>query len=427
MVFIMLIGFYFDNISSFKNGQNLSMEASSLKKDDFLSENTIEINGSLKLLKSTLIYGANSSGKTNLIKGISWFSHIVLNSYNNIEHNMLENVMPFILNKDNFEKPSEYEIVFIEKDKRYRYGLSIFDNKIKEEWLYLSEIEELCLFHREGQSLKKKDSTLFKEANLFLNEFDDIEKTAIHVPFVSVLSAFQGEHSQNVTNFFKRIQPISGVNDERLGNYTFNLINKDEIFREWTNKILKDFNIYDLDVNKRNITPTIELPISKKGAEIQLGIDVSAFDVKVRKYMNNSNEAVYFPLELESSGTRKIIHLLGPIYDTLRNGNILFIDEFDSKFHTLLSKHIFKIFHRNCKNSQIIVNVQDTNLMDTELFRRDQIWFVHKDPIEQDSQLYSLSEYKNQIQKSYGFDYLQGDFDAIPLFSSIDDINKLME
>lgn len=423
----MLIGFSFENVSSFKNLHHLSMEASSLKKDDFLHENVININDSQKFLKSTLIYGANASGKTNLIKVIRWFSHIVLDSYKNIEHNVLENVMPFILDEENIKKPSEFEIVFIEENTKYRYGLSIFNNKIQEEWLYLTQKRENCLFHRKNQNLEYRNKSSFKEAELFFNKKNEIEKTASYVPFVSVLSAFQGKHSQNVTNFFKKIQSISGANDEIFGNYTFNLINEDKLFQQWADEILKDFNIYGLIVNKEDITPTIELPINDGGEKIQLGFGINTFKVRVKKYMNHSKEQVEFPLELESAGTRKIIHLLGPIYDTLKKGNILFIDEFDSKFHTLLSKHIFKIFHKNCKNSQLIANVQDTNLMDTEIFRRDQIWFVHKDSVEQDSQLYSLAEYKNQIQKSYSEDYLQGAFDAIPLFSSIDEINQLME
>ena len=75
----------------------------------------------------------------------------------------------------------------------------------------------------------------------------------------------------------------------------------------------------------------------------------------------------------------------------------------------------------------MIVNVQDTNLMDTNIFRRDQIWFIHKDPIEQNSQIYSLADYKNHIKESYSQDYLNGDFDAIPLFNSIKIIEEFME
>ena len=87
---------------------------------------------------------------------------------------------------------------------------------------------------------------------------------------------------------------------------------------------------------------------------------------------------------------------------------------------------MFQIFHHHSEASQLVVNVQDTNLMDTDVFRRDQIWFVDKDSVEQDSRLYSLSEYKIQKQKSYSKDYLQGAFDAIPLFSDLEIINCLM-
>ena len=107
------------------------------------------------------------------------------------------------------------------------------------------------------------------------------------------------------------------------------------------------------------------------------------------------------------------------------NGKVLFIDEFDSKFHTLLSKHLFRIFHtQDESNSQIIASVQDNNLMDSEYFNRDQIWFVDKNNSGA-SELYSLVEYK-QKRKSYSEAYLEGAYNAIPLFEDGYNIDEIM-
>ena len=112
------------------------------------------------------------------------------------------------------------------------------------------------------------------------------------------------------------------------------------------------------------------------------------------------------------------------------NGNLLLVGEFDSKFHTLLSKFLFRIFHAQSEGlSQIIAAVQDVNLMNTDCFRRDQIWFVDKDIKSGSSHLYSLVEYKEKqrtLKSSYGHDYLSGAFDAIPLFDNLDEFEKLM-
>lgn len=428
----MLIGFSLENISSFKDVHNLSMEISEQKKDEILLQNTIEVRSGTNLLKSALIYGANASGKTNLFKAIDWFKSIILLPKENLSENEMRRIIPFILNKENLQKPSEFEIIFIENNLKYRYGLSIFEGEILEEWLYYTKNRETLLFHRENLNIQYNKSA-FVEAKLFVLENGNgtnkgtIQRTAKHIPFVSVLSFTDGIHSKNVTNFFERIHFVSGANDEKMANYTFNFAHKNPEFRTWLLEILKDFHIADLVITEEEFSHKIEVSLNNNDKIQLLEGDIKKLNVRIKKHMNHSEENVEIPIELESSGTRKIIHLLGPIYDTIKDGNILLIDEFDSKFHTLLSKHIFELFHQNSKNSQIIANVQDTNLMDTDFFRRDQIWFVDKNPVTQDSQLYSLSEYKINKQKSYSQDYLNGAFDAIPLFSSIDEINILME
>ncbi|WP_159070130.1 AAA family ATPase [Neisseria animaloris] len=428
----MLIDFSFGNFRSFRDTQILSMQASELQKDDFLPENTIKLNDEKRLLKTALLYGANASGKTNLIKAVEFFRAVVLSSYKILEHNLLKSAVPFLLETGYDEKPIPFEITFIEKDNRYRYGYSISKGEIIEEWLYITNKRETPLFFREKQKIEY-NKTSFSEAKLFVKSTQDdkgmneLERTAAHVPFVSVSAAFNGEHSLNVTNFINRINAISGIKDEELGAFTFSLINKDKDFRHFALKVLKNFNISDLRVREETFTSQLPLPEEDNVAIPKIEITENRMEVTVIKQMNHSEKLLEWPLNFESEGTRKIIHLLGPIYDTIKKHNVLFIDEFDSKFHTLLSKYLFQIFHCYSKASQLVVNVQDTNLMDTDVFRRDQIWFVDKDLIEQDSRLYSLSEYKIQKQKSYSENYLQGAFDAIPLFPDLNTVTRLME
>lgn len=430
----MLINFSLENINSFKTTQNLSMEASTLKKDDFLTENLIK-NKDKSYIKTALMYGANASGKTNFIKSLSQFKKIILSS-NDLRSNFTTEITPFLLSTGS-SSPSVLEIIFIENNIKYRYGISFFLGDIQEEWLYFNEnIRETCLFYRELQEIEFNKSS-FDEANIFVEEkksgYGIIQRTSKHTPFISTLAAFEGLHSSNVVNFFKKIQILSGLEDGLFGNYTFDLFDKDPNFRKWALGVLKDFYIEDILISE---TKNNEIEkISSDNEDInnlleslrKVATTTKSRSVEIVKRIPFTEDRITFPLSFESSGTKKILHLLGPFYDTFKSGNILVIDEFDSKFHSLLSKEIFKLFHKHSLNSQMIVNVQDTNLMDTNVFRRDQIWFVHKDLIEQDSQIYSLMEYKNIIKESYSEDYLSGDFDAIPLFNSFQSVKELME
>ena len=131
---------------------------------------------------------------------------------------------------------------------------------------------------------------------------------------------------------------------------------------------------------------------------------------------------------MESEGTKKLIYLLGPLYDAIRKDEILVIDEFDNKFHTLLCKFIIGLYNeKNNGLSQLIITCHDTNLLSNELFRRDQIWFVEKNN-KHESELYSLVEYKEHYtrkENSYSKDYLLGKYGAIPLFSSITELDDV--
>lgn len=404
----MLIEFRIQNYASFNTSQTLSMLASSSTKENFNETNIIPVNkfGIDNLLKSATIFGANSSGKSNLVKGLYIFRNIILESLNKANSDNLSGVVPFLIKDEIYDIPSEFEIVFIADNNIYRYGISISEQKILEEWLYWTKTSrETLLFHRNGQQIEINKRS-FKEAKDFIKKTPDnyiVEKTREDVPFISVLSNFNGEKSRKIINWFNQINIVSGIQEQGFKGFTLELLDKNKEFKNWALKILSSLQIYDIKIVE----------------------ELDDISINVVKKIENSTKKHELPLKLESDGTQKLFYLLGPIFEVIKTSQILIIDEFDNKFHSLLSKYILQLYHqKNDSGSQLITTCHDTNLLTKELLRRDQIWFVEKNN-NHESELYSLLEYKEhytRIGDSYSKDYLDGRYGAIPLFSSIDEL-----
>ncbi|EIJ41751.1 hypothetical protein BegalDRAFT_0841 [Beggiatoa alba B18LD] len=428
----MLVEFRVQNFASFNTLQTLNMSASNTTKENFNETNTIAIEqfGVNKLLKSAAIFGANAGGKTNLIGAVSTLKNIVLNSLANPEENLLETVIPFLIKEQKFDQATEFEVTFIYEQHLYRYGIAIKNAIITEEWLFWrKQSRETLLFQREQQEIKI-NSRSFSEAKDFIKEENGkyyLEKTRETVPFISVLSQFNGEKSRKITRWFKKLHIISGIQETGFDQFTLNLLSKDTIFKTWILDILLSLQIADINVNEEQpFNKTMGISIAEAGNNVKIHFRKN-YKVDIIKKITGTDAKYTTPFRLESEGTKKLIYLLGPLYDAIKNGEILFIDEFDSKFHSLLSKFILEIYHRkNNTNSQLIITCHDTNLLTKSIFRRDQIWFVEKNQAHE-SELYSLLEYKEHYTRqgdSYSKDYLLGKYGAIPLFSSID---KLIE
>lgn len=433
----MLVSFSVGNAFSFDAVQTLHMEAVSNRKDDGLLNNVHETTGSSKerLLESALIFGANASGKSNLIKSLFLMHNIILRSQSTLDEEELPgtHLIPFLLSVPNLQQPSIMEVVFYENNTRYRYGFEILESKIVSEWFfYTPNNRETLLFERQGQSVKFNYEG-FLEAKDFVSD-GEVKKTRVHVPFASVLASANGKHSLSLVGFFNKLAFVSGVEEFSYIDFTQKLIEKDSDFKEWLVSILNNFQIADVDLTE--VTVKVNQS-SNQNADLadnwfnKQSKTIKRKEVVIIKPVKGEGETRYarFPLGLESEGTKKLIHLLGPIYDAIKNKRILLVDEFEAKFHTLLSKFIFKVFHeKNNTGGQVIAAVHDTNLMDTRYFRRDQIWLVDKN---QDgaSELYSLVEFKEkarQLKQSYSSDYLQGAFGAVTLFENQEELERVM-
>ncbi|HHP8922340.1 TPA: AAA family ATPase, partial [Acinetobacter baumannii] len=408
------------------------------------------------ILETSLIFGANGSGKTNFIATLAYLKRIALNQ--NPENKF---IAPFRLNNDSKKTPSELEIEFYAKNNiKYRYGISIFKGEIIEEWLYYTpQTRETILFHREKNSLIEYNSAGFIEAKDFIDENQKIsDKLKNDTAFIFLLSTFNGEHSNAISEWFSNIVilDIEDKKDNLKDTLYYWKDNND--FQNWARPILNSLGICDLkfdhkvesveDIVKQIKSDQEKLKNSNEknkelkdkainlfdnlldfvtSSSLEKTEDIDFNSVKVIKNIDGNEFPI--PLYLESSGTIKLIHLLSALYRSSKNGEILLIDEFDVKFHTLLSKYIFKKYHDINNKGQVIVTVHDTNLMDTNYFRRDQIWLINKNP-KGESELYSLIEFKelasNINNKNYSTEYLTGFFHAIPLFNE-DDVDSLME
>ncbi|EHA2852421.1 ATP-binding protein, partial [Escherichia coli] len=315
-----------------------------------------------RILKSALIFGANASGKSNFIKTISIMKDIVLHSVQAIESSVTKNIIPFLLDEDGPKSPTEMEVIFLKDNIKYRYGLSLLQGKIKEEWLYYTpSSRETMLFERDGLDIDVNRAS-FGESALFIKD-KIIQKTRDDVPFISVIAGFNGEHSKRVVDWFRNIVVISGSNEGAFTGITLHLINESPDFKLWLKKILPSFQISDIYLDE--VAPDIPFNDIKTDddnlkslfSSIQnLAKTQKMFSIRVIK--KTANGEISVPIDFESEGTKKIVYMLGPIYNAINNGNLLLVDEFDSKFHTLLSKFIFRMFHEQSEHgSQIIAAV----------------------------------------------------------------------
>jgi hypothetical protein len=431
----MIVQFLIENYKSFKNDTIFSFVGNATTKE--LEETNVFSQNNYKLLKSNAVFGANASGKSNLFNAIKDMKRIVLSSFQNalIDNYKEKSIQPYKLSTETKDLPSAFETVFIIKNKQYRYGFEIKDNIITSEWLFhIPSKIETFLFTREGTKIKINKTQFTEGIGLE-------GKTRDNVLFLSVCSQFNGSISNSIIDWFKSLGFVSGIDDDRYSGYTTNRIKNDEKFKNWINKFISFLEIAKLSVEEelleQLIIDELEIPDEKKALKLALEALRSLQEKqktipKLKSWHNvyNNNNIIQetIPFDFhseESKGTQKLVYILGPIYDTLVNGKILFIDEFDSRLHTLLCKHLIHLFHGlNKRNAQFALILHDTNVLNSEFFRRDQIWFTEKDQFGSTS-IYSLHDYgKVRNDARFEKNYLKGDYGAVPY---LDDINNQIE
>lgn len=422
----MLIQFSIKNYKSFKDEVVFSLNSSSIKEHS--ERNTFEV-GKFHLLKSAVIYGANASGKTNLFHAIFFMKRFVKNSSKNMQVNEPIPYKPFLLSSETESKPSEFEIIFIHEKIRYRYGFAVDSNEVKAEWLFHTvKTRETPVFTRQSQKINLSKHTK-KEKEIVSENL--VRKNAL---FLSVSAQFNGEISTKVVNWFDKLKVLYANFDEIYEGFTREMASKENYKAVFT-KLLKeaDISIHSFDIKEFNL-PVNEMPEPLRDFVNNNKSTINLTNYKVnfnrKKYDKNGKFIELTSLDMdsdESAGTRKFFNLLGPIIDTIQNGYVLFIDELDSRLHPKLVREILSLFNskRNSKNAQIISTSHNTSVLEKNLLRRDQIWFVEKNRFEA-SNLFSLVEYIMEDNKkvrndaSYESDYLKGKYGAVPILKEFE-------
>lgn len=430
----MLLQFSIENYLSFKEEAALSFIGNKTTKEHE-PDNIVELNG-FKVLKSVVVYGANASGKSNLFAGVNYMKKIVLNSFKNAlsddESQLEAKSRAFQLNPKTKNESSFFEVIFISKGIQYRYGFEINKGNIEAEWLfYVPSKIETVLFQREEDNIEYNKAK-FKEGDKLA------PKTRSNVLFLSVCAQFNGEVSASIIEWFQDINIISGVEDRRFAAYTTNKIKNDDSFRKWVNKFVDFLEITQLSVEEEDIANVnideLDIPDEKKEIkDVLLAINNLQKKNKTRSTLKAWHkvfsddkvlvDTIPFDFYMESKGTQKLIYLLGPIYDSLINNKILFIDELDSRLHSILTRNLLKVFHSgNRKQAQFAFALHDPSSMENDCFRRDQIYLLEKDQYGASS-LCSLLEYKARNDEKFSKNYLEGNYGAIPY---INDFNHIM-
>ena len=409
----MLIRFSFENFKSFKNENCLDMEATSLKEHEYNVAKTE--NG--EYLKVSAIYGANASGKTNVLQAFDYMKKRILVSDDSKKNSPIdeENIYSFMINND----PIALEVEILAKNNKiYKYGFEVLKDTIISEWLFEKRVNKFyAIFERENNNVSMKPNKISElvnidERTLFLNIYSKIDRN--NVDFSNVYDWFVNSMYLDLGN----------PNFERFINNRVSLkILSDENYKK---ELLKFIKTFDSGIEGIKTTPdSLEAVKSNNGI-----IDIEVL------HRGENGELKALPFYLESNGTRKMFHLFDFFIDALKNGMVLFVDELDAKLHPLLTRYIINLFHNsqtNIGNGQLIYSTHDTVNLNKETFRRDEIWFAEKDK-DGISEIYALSDYileddKNAGKKvrndaTYNKDYLTGRYGAIPVLEEFDIIHE---
>ncbi len=417
----MLLSFTVGNFRSFKESKTFSMKAASIQEHkDFVRESN-----NAKLLPVAAVYGANSSGKSNLLSALKTMKTVLLSS---VKTNPTEKLKTdtFKLDEEYTQKPTLFDVVFSTNGTTYRYGFEYTETSITGEWLYtVNNDREKNLFIRNSEGIGvTKD---FPEGK------DKEEATAENRLFLSLVAQLNGKTSLAVMKWFEDLRIISGVYDSSFKDYSFKYLFADnpqsQLAQTFVNSMDLGFTSlrkdeskekeYDLsNTNNKNILDRVfeKYMLNWPALKIQTGHKVLLKD-------GSFTEAFFPNDEMESEGTKKIINMSGPIVDSIINGGIIVVDEFDAKLHPLLTKKIIDTFNSpetNPYNAQLIFATHDTNLLSNKIFRRDQIWFAEKNREDESTDIYPLSEIKEQNgdkirnDRVYEKDYINGKYGAIP-------------
>ena len=410
----MLLDIEIKNLKSFKNQTIFSMEAENKIED----RNSFEVEvrkEKFELLKTAVLFGGNASGKSNFTSVLSIFRYYLFNK--GIEK----------YNKEGFrfgeeDKNSTIKVRNVVDDKIYEYILEINFNtkKIIKEKLYITALERKLVFERENNKIVKYDKEIFSEYEItigFINETLTDSDSVIS----RIIEWRVPEEIEKYIFYIDKIK-INNYSDD-LGKYIYENKNNKKLVIEFLKKIgiiVNDIEVYR-EKNEfflKNIRESKEFQILSEKEQEKLLFQIAYIYRIYFVYEDNQKQKYKLDYYEQSAGTQKILSMFFPIYNLLNNGGVMIIDELDITLHYSLIKEIIKMFNSveyNRKNAQLIFTTHNLLLLDFNLFREDQIWFLENNDVSTGTELYSLSDIEGYEKNKYLLrDYLNGNFGGIP-------------
>lgn len=424
----MLVEFSVGNYRSFHAPVTLSMQAAKLRSSDKrLDEHNVFQADRLSLLRSAAIYGANASGKSNLIQAMAFMRRLILQSSRESQAGEPTGVERFRLSTATRGEPSCFQIIFRLNDRRYRYGFEIDEEQVRAEWLYHTGQRETRLFIREGAQYDI--SSVFKPGRGLT------ERTRNNALFLSVAAQFNVQLAVTLLKWFRQgFNIISGLDDTAYAGFTLRRFEADESFRQRVLAFVREADLGIADIHVERL-PLAEAPIPEEVQYLlarvvreqgRSGEELLVNRPKTMHQVFNSEQGVAgwetFDMEKqESQGTQKIFNLSGPLLDTLEGGKLLVIDEMEARLHPFITRAVIQLFNSprtNPRNAQLVFATHDTSLLSHRFFRRDQIWFTEKNQYGA-TDMYSLAELQVRNDASFDRDYIAGKYGAIPFIGGL--------
>jgi uncharacterized protein len=423
----MLVEFSATNFRSIESRQTLNLTAN--RREEELPGNLAPTaDGMDGLLHSAVIYGANASGKSNFIRALLTLQQLIVGSAIGTQQGQLLPVSPFLLSKASAEKPTEFDIVFVAADRtRYEYCCAITARRVEREWMvaypndrpqrwfereYRAETDSYDWWfgpNFRGEKTEKKVWQDFTRSNsLFFSTAIQLNNDQLKPAFNWVAQSLIVLTAQNNFNPFLTLALL-----KQQGG---------------TEELIEYLKAADIGIDRVEMLeedhsgPLVGDPGQGITIQFSQGIPTGTTPPPVKRIRiftwhkrNDGTENVRFDLSDESDGTRKLFEFAGGWARALANGATLFVDELDRSLHPYITRFLVHVFHssKNTKNAQLIFTTHDTTLLDSDLLRRDQVWFLEKKP-DQTTHLYPLLDYKPRKGEAIERGYLKGRYGAVP-------------
>lgn len=429
----MILSFSLSNYRSIRNRATLSLIPSKTCKE--LPDNVFSIANKFNILRSAVIYGANASGKSNLLKGLVDFIEFIAISSSKKLNNTIQIYDPYLLDKTAETQSSDFEIEFILNQSRCVYSVSCLLSQIAYESLFFyPKGQKVLVFERENNNPIKFGSVLKGEkrsieARLLPNQLFLSKAANENLDFLTQIYLYFKDYEINFAQMGSvfDIFPPNKIIGSMLMNKNQEFINR---FQQIITSL--DVGIEALKIKESTdsnlfsgITPTDGMDminqefVSTTFPKFKYEIVTmhSVYDTESKTTENRE-----FSIDMESSGTKNLLMLAFTLLETFEKGSVIIIDEFEKSLHPQIAKTLIQLFNNkdiNKNNAQLIFTTHDVSFLNNELFRRDQIWFTEKDEFGK-TELYALSQIDG-IRKDIPYDkwYLSGRFGATPIVNEI--------